>query len=140
MVMVVLVGMAGLGLATCSRPGDIGTCKVALDKQRYEEGFKCLEPLARKGNAVAQSTLGFMYMKAIGVPRDDRKALAWSRKAAVQGDASAQTNIGVMYLNGWGVLRDDHQASHWFHKAARQGYADAQQALEKLGSRKHLVQ
>jgi TPR repeat protein len=45
-----------------------------------------------------------------------------------------------MYMKGWGVPRDAQQASHWFRKAARQGYADAQQALEKLSSRKHLVQ
>jgi len=80
---------------------------------------------AEKGDAEAQFTLGVMYRKGDGVPKDPVQAAAWYRKAAVQGLAEAQLNLGVLYSNGDGVLKDPVQAAAWYRKAAAQDLAEA---------------
>ena len=92
---------------------------------------------AADGNAQAQFNLGLRYTTGRGVPRSDREAVGWYRKAAEQGYAQAQYSLGVMYANGprfvclyrCGVARDDAEAVAWYRKAAEQGNADAQNNL-----------
>ena len=59
-----------------------------------------LERLAEQGNAAAQSNLGFMYIKGLGVAKDVHKALKWLQKAAEQGEANAQKGLDVMAKKG----------------------------------------
>ena len=63
-------------------------------------------PKARKGAAIAQYNLGWMYYKDRGVPQSDTEALKWYRLAADQGFSSAQYCLGVMYANGQGVPKN----------------------------------
>ena len=92
---------------------------------------------AADGDAQAQFNLGAMHANGRGVPRNDKEAVGWYRKAAEQGHAQAQFNLGVMYANGprfvclyrCGVARDDTEAVAWYRKAAEQGNADAQNNL-----------
>ena len=69
-----------------------------------------------------------VYSNGEGVPKDDREAVKWYRRAAEQGDASAQFNLGVMARdsNGEGVPEDDREAVKWYRRAAEQGDASAQ--------------
>ena len=53
-----------------------------------------------------------------GLPRDDKQAAEWYRKAAEQGVAEAQVNLGNLYLAGRGVPRDDVLAYVLFNLAA----------------------
>ena len=92
----------------------------------YATALQEWRPLAEQGNATAQSLLGAMYFKGLGVPQDDAEAARWLRLAAEQGDADAQLIIGTMYRTGRGVPQDDAEAARWFRKAAEQGHADAQ--------------
>ena len=101
----------------------------AYGKGDYPVALKEFKPLAAKGNALAQSTLGYMYANGQGVPQDYKKALGWYRKAAAQGDADAQTSLGVMYSKGQGVPQDYKKAVEWYRKAAEQNAADAQSNL-----------
>lgn len=98
----------------------------AYEKGNYPAALKEFKRLAAKGDAVAQSALGFMYAGGNGVPQDYKKASAWYRKAAEQGHAGSQSNLGVMYANGQGVPQNDKEAASWYRKAAEQGYASAQ--------------
>src|SRR3990167_7573350 len=98
----------------------------AYGKGNYPAALKEFRPLAAKGNAAAQSILGFMYANGQGVPQDYNKAEAWYRKAAAQGDADAQTFLGIMYGRGQGVPQDYKEAAAWYRKAAEQGNAPAQ--------------
>ncbi len=98
----------------------------AYEKGNYPAALKEFKALAAKGNAEAQSALGFMYATGRGVSKDYKKTAKWYRKAAEQGHAGAQSNLGVMYANGQGVARDDKEAVSWYRKAAEQGYAPAQ--------------
>jgi len=84
---------------------------------------------AENGDSGAQVELGLRYHDGRGVPRDDKVAVAWFRKAADRGDAQAQFNMGVSYEHGIGVERDAAKAVAWYRKAADQGYARAQTGL-----------
>ena len=95
---------------------------------------------AADGDAQAQFNPGLRYTTGRGVPRNDREAVGWYRKAAEQGNALAQYSLGVMYANGprfvclyrCGVARDDAEAVAWYRKAAEQGNADAQNNLGSM--------
>ncbi len=74
------------------------------------------------------TTLGYMYAKGRGVPKDDQQAIDWYRKAAGQGSVKAQNNLGEIYSKGVGVPKDDQQAYFWWLLASAQGLP---QAIEK---------
>ena len=74
---------------------------------------KSLRKLAGRGDAEAQSRLGYMYYQGQGVPQDYAEALKWYRLAAAQGYARAQYSLGYMYANGEGVPQDHVQAHKW---------------------------
>lgn len=71
---------------------------------------------AEQGDAQAQSFLGIMYEKGIGVVKDEAEALKWYRKAAEQGNAQAASILGIMYADGLGVPRNEEEALVWFRK------------------------
>ena len=87
---------------------------------------------AEKGNAEAQSALGWMLMTGRGVKRNDVESAFWLRKAADLGDVPAQNNLGILYATGQGVPHDHAQAERLFRAAAEQGALDAQRNLEAL--------
>ena len=106
---------------------------VAAYKQGdYATALREFRPLAERGDAEAQYTLGLMYRKGQGVAQDDADAVKWYRKAAEQGDAEAQHNLGFMYGEGLGVPKDYAEAVGWYRKAAEQGFASAQAVLGVL--------
>ena len=107
------------------RAGDDERGEPAADKPLPKD-FESLKALAEQGVAKAQHKLGWMYDFGKGVPKNDKEAVKWYRKAAEQGDAEAQTNLGYMFSNGEGVPVDDKEAAKWYRKAAEQGYASAQ--------------
>jgi TPR repeat protein len=102
---------------------------VAYDRGNYGLALRLWRPLAEQGDARAQSNLGVIYAKGLGVRQDNAAAANWYRKAAEQGNANAQSNLGVLYAEGRGVLRDDRAAAIWNRKAAEQGNARAQYNL-----------
>jgi len=97
--------------------------------QKNPQAVEWYRKAADQGGAIAQSNLGFMYEKGLGVAQDDTQAVAWYRKAAEQGDAYAQYSLGLRYANGRSVAQDVEQAVAWYRKAADQGIADAQYNL-----------
>jgi TPR repeat protein len=68
---------------------------------------------SEKGDAAAQSNLGFMYDSGRGVPQSDTEAVFWYRKAAEQGHVFAQSNLGTMCVNGRGTPQSDTEAVKW---------------------------
>ena len=85
-----------------------------------------LRSKAEGGDSMAQCSLGMMYRKGEGVPKDAAEAAKWFRKAADQGDADAQYDLALMYRSGEGVPKDAAEAVKWYRKAADQGDAKAQ--------------
>jgi uncharacterized protein len=109
--------------------GDYEDGTAAFDRGDYAIALKKLHPLAEQGNALAQNSLGVMYVEGKGVSQDSDEAIRWFRKAADQGLAEAQTNLGWMYVEGKSVSQDYAEAAKWFRNAADQGFAVAQYNL-----------
>ena len=59
-----------------------------------------------------------MYVHGEGLPRDDKEATKWFRKAAEQGHAQAQLKLGIAYMEGVGVPKDLVAAYAWWNLAA----------------------
>jgi len=98
----------------------------AYDRGDYARAMKEFVPLAQRGNAIAQLSLGIMYHEGRGVQQDDLQAVRWLRKAAEAGDADAQFQLSRMHMHGWGVQSDEAEIVHWLRLSATQGHARAQ--------------
>jgi TPR repeat protein len=90
----------------------------AVTAAHAEEALDQLLAQAQRGDATAQSELGWKYAKGEGVTQDYAEAEKWLRKAADQGNGVAQNNLGVMYGQGQGVTQDYMLAYVWFQRAA----------------------
>lgn len=100
----------------------------------FKTAYVKLAPLADKGMALAQNTLGRMYLMGDGVAKEPSKALALFQKAASSGLAAAQNNLGVMYSAGDAVKQDFAKALTYFRIAANQGFSPAMLNLAEMYS------
>lgn len=91
---------------------------VAYDRASYSTSLKIWLPKAQEGDAEAQSYVGEIYEKGMGVQPDYGLAFQWYQKAAAQGHSRAQINLGYLYESGLGVQRDLVQAMNWYRKAS----------------------
>ncbi len=101
----------------------------------YEKALSILEPLAKRGHAKAQITLGIMYDFGHGVKKDPLKAVEWYEKAAAQGNSAVQHDLGVKYFKGLGIPQDYDKAAAWWRMAADNGVAESQYNLGILYAR-----
>ena len=101
--------------------GTLEDANKAYASKNYTQALKLYKPLALKGEASAQSSLGFMYERGQGVTQDYAEAIKWYKLAAEQGYAYAQNNLGVMYERGQGVIQDYVTAHMWYNLATAQG-------------------
>jgi len=83
---------------------------TAYNSSDFATALRKWMPLAKQGNAVAQSNLGVMYGEGRGVIQDYKTAVKWYTLAAKQGNARAQFNLGTMYRVGKGVPQNDKTA------------------------------
>lgn len=101
----------------------------------YATALSNWRPLARRGHAAAQSSLGFMFNYGHGVPRDYGEALKWYRRAAGQGYPAAQYHLGFLYTKGLGVAQDYVRAHMWFSLGAEGGLAYSEKNRDILARR-----
>ncbi len=94
----------------------------------YIKSLESFRPLAAKGDAAAQFSLGSIYVKGGGT-QDYQEAVKWYRLAAKQGHTAAQYSLGRMYATGKGVTQDYQEAMKWYRLSAEQGNAIAQYNL-----------
>jgi hypothetical protein len=90
---------------------------VAYDRADYKTALKVWMESAQRGDAKAQTYVGEIYEKGLGVPPNYTEAAQWYRRAAEQGYAPAALNLGVLYENGLGVPREPKQAAQWYRRA-----------------------
>ncbi|CBL47192.1 Hypothetical protein HDN1F_36090 [gamma proteobacterium HdN1] len=105
---------------------DFNAGLAAYDKGDFAAAIEQWAPLAEKGDTAAQYNLGVIYKNARGVPRDNRKAFYYFRKAAERGDTKAILNVAVAYAEGAGVGQNYQEAFIWMRKAADAGILLAQ--------------
>jgi hypothetical protein len=67
---------------------------VSYDRADLATSLRVWLPLAQEGDKTAQTYVGEIYEKGLGVQPDYQLAAAWYRKAADQGYPRAQINLG----------------------------------------------
>ena len=91
---------------------------VAYDRADYRTALNIWLPQAQAGDQEAQTYVGEIYEKGLGLPPDYAVAVAWYRKAAEQGHTRAQINLGHLYEKGLGVEQNPAQALSWYRRAS----------------------
>jgi Caspase domain/Sel1 repeat len=91
---------------------------VAFDRANYATALKVWLPLAEQGDLNAQTYVGEIFEKGLGLPPDYQAAAQWYRKAAERGYSRAALNLGSLYERGLGVPKDPSQALNWYRRAS----------------------
>jgi hypothetical protein len=89
----------------------------------FSTALKIWLPLANQGDPVAQTYVGEIYEKGLGVPPQFALAAQWYAKAAEKNFVRAQLSLGALYENGRGVPKDQAKAVEWYRKASGLGAA-----------------
>lgn len=105
---------------------------VAFQRQDYVTASRAFIPLAERGNAAAQSYLGFLFETGRGVPQNYTEAAMWYRRAAEQGDSRAQYSLGLLYDRGFGVPQDIVEASKWLNLSTAAAPPPAREARARI--------
>src|SRR5258705_5146091 len=115
----VLTGFAlWVAVSEPARADALSSGQLAFQRGDYSAAARMLIPLAERGNAAAQTLLGFMYAYGRGVPQNVVVAAHWYQCAAEQGNATAQYQLGLIYDKGLGVKRSAILAYTWLDLAA----------------------
>ena len=101
-----------------------------FDAGQYDLALKEIQPLAEKGDARCQYSMGVLYENGFGVEKNPPLAATWYLKSAEQGNSDAQYNLGAMHEHGTGIPVNYIEAARWYRPAAEAGDVDA---LSNLG-------
>jgi uncharacterized protein len=106
--------------------GDEGGNSAAAAYGLFQRGYylsalRMAEPLANLGDASAQTLLGEIYARGLGVPRDEAEAARWYGIAAKAGVPEAQFRYAMILIEGRAVPRDDASARDLMKAAADAG-------------------
>lgn len=109
---------------------------VSYDRADYRSALNIWLDKAREGDARAQTYVGEIFEKGLGLPIDYKTALVWYRRAAQQGYSRAQINLGFFYEKGLGVNKDMVEALNWYRRASgvEENQLDYSSAIEVKAS------
>ena len=110
----------------------LGQGLSAFQRQDYVTASRILIPLAERGNAAAQSHLGFLFETGRGVPQNYTEAAMWYRRSAEQGDSLAQYSLGLLYDKGQGVPQDIVEANKWLNLSTAAAPRRAREARARI--------
>ena len=105
---------------------------AAFNRRDYRQASQVFIPLAERGEAAAQTYLGYMFETGRGVPRNYTEAAMWYRRAAEQGDSLAQYSLGLLYDRGFGVPRDIVEAAKWLELSTAGAPPKAREARVRI--------
>ena len=91
---------------------------VLEDRANLGTALKVWLAAAEAGDPEAQTTLGEIFERGMGVPADYEAAASWYRRAADKDYSRAAINLGTLYEKGLGVTQDSTQALSWYRRAA----------------------
>ncbi|WP_152048050.1 tetratricopeptide repeat protein [Aureimonas psammosilenae] len=98
----------------------------ALQRGYYLTARDIALPLAKLGDPIAQTLLGEIYSRGLGVPRSDPEAAHWYEAASKAGNADGQFRYALMLLDGSAGRTDSVAARGLMKSAADAGIALAQ--------------
>ncbi|RIY00925.1 sel1 repeat family protein [Aureimonas flava] len=93
----------------------------AFQRGYYLSALRIAEPLANLGDPAAQTLLGEIYGRGLGVPRDETEAARWYGIAAKAGVPEAQFRYAMLLIEGRAVPPDDATARDLMKAAADAG-------------------
>ena len=91
---------------------------ISYDRADLGTALRFWQASAESGDPAAQTNVGEIYERGLGVAPDYTQAAVWYRKAAEQNYPRAQSSLGHLYEKGLGVSQDKTQALNWYRKAA----------------------
>ena len=98
----------------------------------YEKAKYWYEKAIEREVKEAYNNLAVLYMKGLGVKKNEQKAFELFSKAAELGDNKAQVNVAVMYAWGKDVKHDKMKAYENLKKALKNGQSEASEYLDRL--------
>jgi len=116
-----------------------GIARMAFLFGYYDTALQYWQPMADRGHAKSQASVGWMYQSSKGFQQNYTRAFEWYLKAAKQNHEIAQNNLGVLYEKGWGVKRNISKAAKWYRESAQWGYLYGQFNYGKLLLKGHGV-
>jgi hypothetical protein len=90
---------------------------VAYDRSDLATSLSVWLPLAKTGDAEAQTYVGEIYQRGMGAAPNFKLAAQWFQKAAQQNYPRAQMSLGYLYEQGLGVPKDPLVALNWYRRA-----------------------
>ena len=111
---------------------DFYTGYLAAEAGDWPAALKEWVPLAAEGNAGAQSNLGQMYARGIGVPEDHALAAKYHALAAEQGVEPSMFYMAVALGAGDGVEPDPVQSWKWALLCQKMGDPDVAELMQYL--------
>jgi hypothetical protein len=91
---------------------------VAFDRADAGTSLKIWLPQAESGDPQAQTYVGEIFEKGLGVEPDYQLAAQWYRKASIQGHTRASINLGYLYETGLGVEQNISEAMNFYRQAS----------------------
>lgn len=114
------------------RAQDIENATLALDLAsagKYADAIAAIRRPALDGYRSAQSAVGTLYYRGMGVPQDFKEAVRWWRLAADQGDPPAQFGLARALSAGLGTEKDIATSNRLMELSAKAGFAPAMYEL-----------
>ena len=90
---------------------------VAYDRADLKSALHIWMQAAQAGDAEAQTNVGEIYERGLGVEPNYEAAALWYQKAADQGYSQALFNLGTLYEQGLGVPQDRLKALNLYREA-----------------------
>ena len=106
------------------RPSD--AAYGAFQRGYYITALNLATPLALEGDAAAQTLIGEIYSRGLGVRRDLPTAIEWYEKAAEQKVPEALFQLAMILLDGGAEFGDKKRAETLMQAAAEAGHSLAQ--------------
>jgi TPR repeat protein len=97
----------------------------AFQRGYFLTAFSLALDRAKAGDAAAQTLLGELLSRGLGIKQDLAAAADWYRLAGEHGDPEALYALGRAYLEGRGVAPDDRRAADLLDQAAQKGHSVA---------------
>ncbi len=90
---------------------------VAFDRADLASALRIWMQAAEGGDVEAQTNVGEIYERGLGVAPDHVAAAHWYQKAADKGYGRALFNLGTLYEQGLGVPKDTFKALNLYRQA-----------------------
>lgn len=106
--------------------GPIDLAYGAFQRGLFATAYKEAEVRAQKGDAAAETLLGELLSRGLGVRRDPKAAALWYGKAAKAGNPAAMFIYSLLLYEGQDVTPDRALAEDYMKRAALAGNASAE--------------